>query len=278
VLFRSLLSLACSALPSSKQLPLQEVDWNKLIDEAKNDGSVTITLSKFQSSGPVDWKKLVKEAEREDKPVNILLSKDKSPVDWDNADNAEREVEPVEIQSESKRLKTNKVVAKFADIGKSFRTLRSVRGNFEGGLWDDQVDSYQGAKHQLMMQLDKVFLNIKGLEMKTVHEVMGLPDTMQHFMDISGEQGPADIGVSCLSEEMVKAGKRGKKSAYRASGIEFGTIHTVGDSKMVQDPIMSISCGNSYFAIYFWRGWHDYLWVYTEAGRIVKHQFYHTLE
>jgi len=39
------------------------------------------------------------------------------------------------------------------DIAAEFRNLRQIKGHFEGGTWNDDVDKWMGPKHQLMIQL-----------------------------------------------------------------------------------------------------------------------------
>jgi hypothetical protein len=39
------------------------------------------------------------------------------------------------------------------DIAAEFRSLRTLKGHFEGGTWDDDLDKWMGRKHQLMIQL-----------------------------------------------------------------------------------------------------------------------------
>lgn len=39
------------------------------------------------------------------------------------------------------------------DIAAEFRSLRTVKGHFDGGTWNDDVDKWMGRKHQLMIQL-----------------------------------------------------------------------------------------------------------------------------
>jgi hypothetical protein len=39
------------------------------------------------------------------------------------------------------------------DIAAEFRSLRTMKGHFEGGTWNDDLDKWMGRKHQLMIQL-----------------------------------------------------------------------------------------------------------------------------
>jgi hypothetical protein len=39
------------------------------------------------------------------------------------------------------------------DVAAEFRHLRTIKGHFEGGTWNDDVDGWMGRKHRLMVQL-----------------------------------------------------------------------------------------------------------------------------
>jgi len=44
-------------------------------------------------------------------------------------------------------------LASIADAAAEFRSLRAIKGHFEGGAWNDDADKWMGPKHQLMIQL-----------------------------------------------------------------------------------------------------------------------------
>ena len=39
------------------------------------------------------------------------------------------------------------------ELAAEFRSLRTIKGHFDGGTWDDDLDKWMGRKHQLMIQL-----------------------------------------------------------------------------------------------------------------------------
>lgn len=39
------------------------------------------------------------------------------------------------------------------NLAAEFKTLRTQKGHFEGGLWNDDVDKWMGRKHQIMIEL-----------------------------------------------------------------------------------------------------------------------------
>jgi len=54
---------------------------------------------------------------------------------------------PVETAGDDSAL------ASIADAATEFRSLRTIKGHFEDGAWDDDLDKWMGRKHQLMTQL-----------------------------------------------------------------------------------------------------------------------------
>ncbi len=69
----------------------------------------------------------------------------------------------------------------------SFAQLRSIRGHFEGGPWNDAVDKWQGAKHVAMQQLAQSVLRAKATPEKA-RELLGPPDkvlTQAQFAQLS---------------------------------------------------------------------------------------------
>jgi len=39
------------------------------------------------------------------------------------------------------------------ELAAEFRSLRRIQGHFEGGRWNDEVDTWMGRKHRLMLEL-----------------------------------------------------------------------------------------------------------------------------
>jgi hypothetical protein len=44
-------------------------------------------------------------------------------------------------------------VTSIQGVADEFRGLRAIKGHFEGGAWNDDLDKWMGRKHQLMIQL-----------------------------------------------------------------------------------------------------------------------------
>jgi hypothetical protein len=62
-----------------------------------------------------------------------------------------------------------------AEAANEFRTLRSVRGHFDGSAWNDDVDRWQGRKHVAMQRLAQQLLDAKA-NAAQVRRAMGEPD------------------------------------------------------------------------------------------------------
>jgi hypothetical protein len=60
-------------------------------------------------------------------------------------------------------------------VAADFRALRPVRGQFDGGSWQAEVDSWQGRKHQAMIQLGDLLGSGSCLSQQ-VQELLGPPD------------------------------------------------------------------------------------------------------
>ena len=64
--------------------------------------------------------------------------------------------------------------AKLTSLGREYQELRKQKGHFTGGgEWNDAVDRWDGRKHQVMAELDKMLV---GQGTETLLAVMGQPD------------------------------------------------------------------------------------------------------
>lgn len=61
------------------------------------------------------------------------------------------------------------------DLAQAFRTLRKVRGHFDGGAWNNDVDRWQGHKHVVMQALATQMLNQRASTAQ-LRQAMGEPD------------------------------------------------------------------------------------------------------
>jgi hypothetical protein len=64
-----------------------------------------------------------------------------------------------------------------SDLADEFRRLRQRRGHFEGGAWNDELDRWQGRKHQVMQQLAVQMLR-SGASAQRLRQALGEPDAV----------------------------------------------------------------------------------------------------
>jgi hypothetical protein len=62
-----------------------------------------------------------------------------------------------------------------AALAREWRTLRAQRGHFEGGRWNDDLDRWQGRKHQLMQSLAQRAREAAWTQ-ADLQQWLGLPD------------------------------------------------------------------------------------------------------
>ena len=62
-----------------------------------------------------------------------------------------------------------------SDAARTYRTLRAVRGHFDGGRWSDDVDRWQGRKHVAMQTLADQMLRANA-PAGQLRKSMGEPD------------------------------------------------------------------------------------------------------
>ncbi|MDZ7296263.1 MAG: hypothetical protein ONB14_12690 [candidate division KSB1 bacterium] len=68
------------------------------------------------------------------------------------------------------------------DLAAEFRSLRPIKGHFEGGTWNDDVDKWMGRKHQLMIQLGS-HLGSGEYSQSQVIQLLAAPDLIAHEGD-----------------------------------------------------------------------------------------------
>lgn len=62
-------------------------------------------------------------------------------------------------------------------LNTEYKKIRKVRGHFNGGVWNNEVDQWLGHKHQLMLQFSKYF-GRGGHQVSEVIRYMGSPDNI----------------------------------------------------------------------------------------------------
>ncbi|RKP09159.1 hypothetical protein THASP1DRAFT_14638 [Thamnocephalis sphaerospora] len=143
------------------------------------------------------------------------------------------------------------------ELSAEYARLRSIHGAFSSGAgeerkWVPEVDAFDGKKHQVMQALQKA-LGKPGTPMQDIVEAMGKPDDLATAE--SSDQDAANTDQSA-GVQMMPGPVIGSES---------------GHDSTTQLPI---------YAIYFWRGKHDYLWFKSnsETEKVIGSGWHCTLE
>lgn len=71
--------------------------------------------------------------------------------------------------------RTPAAVPPAGDAAQTFRALRAVPGHFNGGVWNDDVDRWQGRKHVAMQRMAEQALRTRATAAQ-LQRSMGVPD------------------------------------------------------------------------------------------------------
>ncbi|KAJ3087952.1 hypothetical protein HK102_009906 [Quaeritorhiza haematococci] len=277
---------ATTAAPITRELHIQ-LSFNKnqitlLTDDSRSTTPSDLTPAVSTISSLRSSKKLAHGGEEASSPLVRILSGEADDDDY----HLQSHTDNVASKSVSKDL-----LEEIMTVGEEFQKLRDVRGHYEGGDWNEDVDGFNGRKHQLMLQLQQSLIGLRDVTLRQIHAVMGHPDARRHFVDASGgeEISPLNIGISCVSPSShspssPSSSSSMKKTLSREDGVyhplskEDGVYHPSATPKKSSDGNVKTMCGDSYFELYLWRGWHDYLWVYVEGGEVTRNGWYHAWE
>ena len=69
------------------------------------------------------------------------------------------------------------------DFAAEFRSLRTIKGHFEGGTWNNKVDRWMGRKHQIMIQLGSR-LGTGDCSKAQIIQLLGPPDLSARKGDV----------------------------------------------------------------------------------------------
>lgn len=120
------------------------------------------------------------------------------------------------------------------EIAVEFRKIRKIKGHFNGGKWNDEVDKWMGRKHRLMIELG---LRISGDKYKKgdIIRLLDQPDHIVHKGD--------DLFKLIISQKK-----------YDSSPQEYDSSTTTLYE----------------FLIYYWRGKHDFLFFTCRNSVIIQ--------
>jgi hypothetical protein len=115
---------------------------------------------------------------------------------------------------------------------RTFRSLRAVRGHFEGGRWNDEVDRWQGRKHVAMQRIAEQVLHDHA-SVQQLRRLLGEPD-----------------------------GVLAPRTAAHARAVEAGRwLAAPGGAATPAGP-------DAELWLYRWRGTHDQMVLAVESGRV----------
>ncbi|KAI8836061.1 hypothetical protein BJ741DRAFT_606666 [Chytriomyces cf. hyalinus JEL632] len=131
-------------------------------------------------------------------------------------------------------------------LSNEYKALRSVKGHFEGGPeFVKDVDGFNGKKHKTLDALCSS-LGVPNTPLSSVVENMGIPDEVQ-----PATQSLDQPAAASLMPGPVLSGA----------------------------PITSFEEGKPFYAIYHWRGRHDYVWfLFTASGVVEQSGWYNAGE
>lgn len=84
-------------------------------------------------------------------------------------------IEPLGTYCENKQCLTKGKFDEFSQLATEYRSLRKIIGHFEGGEWNNAVDSFGGRKHQVMADLLEE-INKQGFDKLQVLHYLGNPN------------------------------------------------------------------------------------------------------
>ncbi|KAJ3190853.1 hypothetical protein HDU67_006127 [Dinochytrium kinnereticum] len=128
--------------------------------------------------------------------------------------------------------------AEVSALGQEFQQLKAIKGHFEGGEFNKDVDGFNGSKHKTMEKLRET-LGVAGTPAANVIAAMGKPD--------------------------------------ETSSAEVGALDTMPGPFVDSEP-SGLSSEPGLYLIYKWRGNHDYLRFLIRDEKVVKADWYQALE
>ena len=129
---------------------------------------------------------------------------------------------------------------KAASLASQYRELREKRSRIPQGTFDPELDRYNGQLHQVLLSLG-VELGHPPFTKETIIKCLGEPDAIR-----TGKRMRKFLGV--YENELKKAGRKLEERSDRE------------------------------YLIYFWRGWHDFIFFISEGGVIVDHGWWFAYE
>jgi hypothetical protein len=121
-----------------------------------------------------------------------------------------------------------------------YKELRNESRRLPPGKYDEDLKSDRGKLHRVLSSLG-VELGRPPYTRRTILSCLGAPDAIKTGRQMSNY-------LVIYNRELKKAGRKVEKKANRE------------------------------YLIYFWRGWHDFIFFISEGGRIVDHGWWFAYE
>jgi hypothetical protein len=125
-------------------------------------------------------------------------------------------------------------------LAAQYRQLRESRSQSAQGSFNKDLDSHEGVLHQVMSSLGEE-LGRPPFTERSITSCLGAPDARRN-----NDQMVSFLGIH--NSELEKAGRKVEKR------------------------------NNAEYLIYFWRGWHDFLFFICEDGVVVDHGWWFAYE
>jgi hypothetical protein len=129
---------------------------------------------------------------------------------------------------------------KVAALVQEYKDLRVRRSRLPEGTYDGDLNGYGGKLHEVLSSLGEELGHPPYLK-KEIVDCLGKPDAVKNRKQMGGL-------LDIHNRELRKAGREIEEKSNRE------------------------------YLIYFWRGWHDFLFFISEDGRIVDHGWWFAYE
>ncbi|KAJ3056587.1 hypothetical protein HK097_005750 [Rhizophlyctis rosea] len=159
-------------------------------------------------------------------------------------------------------------IAKYAA---HYNALRGEKGHFDGGDYLKDIDGYGGKKHRALDAIGRYYAEKgKNRPAKELLRLLGKPDEIIPKIEATtvgpkSVSGPEALtgGLGTGLEEAEDPLGPGVAQAPKEAGAENAVT-------------------GSYFAVYYWRGKHDYIWfeIHDKSGQelVKNYGWYQSIE
>ncbi|KAI8850088.1 hypothetical protein BC829DRAFT_390397 [Chytridium lagenaria] len=120
------------------------------------------------------------------------------------------------------------LTAEALTLGQQFQTLRTIKGHFEGGEYNADVDGFNGIKHKTMEKLREI-LGVKGTPAKNVITALGKPDATLSAAEAGIDTMPGPV----LDSPPASSPQKGLYMIYKWRGNHDYLRFLIDDEQVV---------------------------------------------